>query len=212
MKGRALFWIMAGAALLFTAGYVLLSISANSRKSPTASAQTSTPQINLPLGDFALTNSMGEAFTRNSLRGRVWIVSSVYSRCPGPCLRMTQEMARLQKEFSGDERIRLLSVTVDPDFDTPPVLTEYAAKNGADKNRWIFLTGVKPEVRRFILTGLRLAVEDLPPGETSPEGPIIHSTKFILLDPDTRIRGYYDGLNSDSLAQLVRDARLLALK
>jgi protein SCO1/2 len=105
-----------------------------------------------------------------------------------------------------------LSVTVDPDYDTPPVLTEYAAKNGADKDRWVFLTGLKPEVRRFIQSGLRLAVEDLPPGETSPEGPIIHSTKFILIDAATRIRGYYDGLDPNSLAQLAREARLFASK
>ncbi len=209
MKSPVLFWSAAGVVLVLTAGSIAFSLSAFSRKSPTANVRTSTPQVDLPLGDFALMDASGKTFTRNSLRGRVWIVNAVYSRCPGPCSRMTQETARLQEQLSTYDQIRFLSVTVDPDFDTPAVLKEYAKVNGADESRWIFLTGPKTEVRRFIQQGLRLAVEELPPGETGPEGPITHSTKFILLDAETRIRGYYDGLDSQACAKLARDARLL---
>ena len=103
-----------------------------------------------------------------------------------------------------------MSVTVDPEHDTPPVLAAYADMFGADRSQWLFLTGDKTAIRRMVQDSFHLGVQDNPDSEDQP---ILHSTKIVLVDRDGLIRGYYDGTDPDSLKQLVVDAtRLLAAR
>lgn len=157
------------------------------------------------LPDFALTGVTVDGTSpldRRALRGRMWVVDFVYTRCSGPCPLLTAHMAALQKRLP--KSVGLLSFTVDPDHDSPEVLTLYAKKFKADPQRWFFVTGDKPELVRLFRDGFQIAVAesaDAPPGQT-----VAHTTKFVLLDGEGLIRGYYDGDDRESLDRLVKDA------
>lgn len=164
------------------------------------------PQRALP--DFTLTAVTVDGtspFALEALRGRAWIASFVYTRCAGPCPMLTANAAALQKKLP--KSIGLLSFTVDPDHDSPEVLTLYAKKFKADPQRWFFLTGEKVELIRLVRDGFLLPVVENAaalPGER-----FAHSTKFVLIDADARVRGWYDGDDSAALDKLAADARKL---
>ena len=160
---------------------------------------------NLPrLGNVAqmrLTNQLGEAVTGQSLVGQVWIANFIFTRCMGPCPVMTKKMAQLQADLGADTAVKLVSFSVDPEYDTPRVLAEYGKKHGADPGQWQFLTGDKEHIIDIATTMFKL-----PAGEE----PDMHSTKFTLIDQLGTIRGYFDAAQSDQLQQLLQQARALA--
>lgn len=153
--------------------------------------------------DFALTERDGQTVRLSDLQERVWVVDFIFTSCPGPCPRMTSQMRRLQDDFAGKKDIRLVSVTVDPETDTPAVLSKYASAFGAHRERWLFLTGPRDAIRALATNGLHLAVQDNQGPDRDPEaGLIIHSTRFVLIDRKGRIRGYYDSADDDSMRRL----------
>jgi protein SCO1/2 len=164
------------------------------------------PQRALP--DFALTAVTVDGtspFDLRTLRGRAWIADFVYTRCEGPCPMLTANMAALQKKLP--KAIGLLSFTVDPDHDSPEVLTLYARTFKADPQRWFFLTGEKTELIRLVRDGFLLPVVENAaalPGER-----FAHSTRLVLIDADSRVRGWYDGEDPASLDKLAADAKKL---
>src|ERR1700683_3737016 len=97
-------------------------------------------------GHFSLTDQSGHPFSDKDLRGKVWVASFIFTRCAGPCARVSANMARLQKEMAGKEVLMLVSFSVDPDYDTPAVLQRYAAHFGADPSGWKFLTGKRRDI------------------------------------------------------------------
>jgi cytochrome oxidase Cu insertion factor (SCO1/SenC/PrrC family) len=162
-----------------------------------------------PLGevpDFSLLNRDGRSVTRADLAGRPWIAGFVFTRCGGPCPRITAQMARLGRLLPHPELVRRVSVSVDPEFDTPAVLDAYAAERGIEDPRWYFLTGPRPEVYRLVRDGFKLAVGE--EGGTAHE-PILHSTRLVLVDGGGRIRGYYDALDEQAVGRLLDDVRAL---
>jgi protein SCO1/2 len=120
------------------------------------------------------------------------------------CPIMTEKMRKLQDKLPAE--IKLVSFSVDPDVDTPAVLTEYARKFGADPNRWLFLTGSKESLFKLSKDGFKLAVDDT--GGTELE-PITHSSRFVLVDQQGRIRGYYSMEDPAELARIIKDAKSL---
>ncbi len=166
------------------------------------------PKASRELPDFALTAVTIDGtspFDRSTLRGRAHVADFVYTRCTGPCPMLTANMAQLQRRLP--KAIGLLSFTVDPDHDSPEVLTLYARKFGADPQRWFFLTGEKTELIRLVRDGFLLPVAENAaalPGER-----FAHSTKFVLIDADARVRGWYDGDDAAALDKLVADAKKL---
>ena len=160
------------------------------------------------LPDFSLTAVTVDGTSPldlRALRGRIWIADFVYTRCGGPCPMLTANMAGLQKRLPAS--VGLLSFTVDPDHDSPEVLSLYARQFGADPQRWFFVTGGRAALARLMRAGFQLSVvEDpgAPAGQT-----ITHTTKFVLLDGQGRIRGYYDGDEPASLDRLAADAQRL---
>jgi cytochrome oxidase Cu insertion factor (SCO1/SenC/PrrC family) len=114
-------------------------------------------------------------------------------------------MAALQGPLAtGDDPVRLVSLSVDPGHDTPAVLTEYAERYRAGPN-WLFLTGSRDTIAGLLRDGFRVAFADGGP----PAGPITHSDRFVLVDRDLRVRGYYHGNDQADLDRLVADARRL---
>lgn len=155
------------------------------------------------VAEFRLTDQAGKTFANRDLPGRMWLVDFIFTTCPGPCPLMTRKMADLQKRID-DPRVGFLSFSVDPITDTPAVLKEYGEKNGADPTRWHFLTGPDATIQsiaRSLLLGTSPAAADQP---------IVHSTRFLLLDGSGHVRGYYDSLDSAALDKLVADATALA--
>lgn len=158
------------------------------------------------LPDFALqaTDARGarRALARESLRGRVWAVDFVFTRCAGPCPLLSARLAALRGKLPPGAG--LLSITVDPDHDTLPRLAQYGARFGAGPE-WLFATGDKAALTRLIKEGFLLPVaEDASAG---PGERVAHSTRFVLLDREARIRGWYDGEDAASLEKLARDAK-----
>lgn len=164
------------------------------------------PQRALP--DFSLTAITVDGtspFDLRAMRGRAWVADFVYTRCSGPCPMLTANMAALQKKLP--KSIGLLSLTVDPDHDSPEVLTLYARTFKADPQRWFFLTGEKAELIRLVRDGFLLAVAEN--AAAAPGERFAHSTKFVLIDADARVRGWYDGEDPAALDQLAADAKKL---
>lgn len=155
---------------------------------------------------FTLTRETGGAMSLSDLTGRVWIADFIFTRCAGPCPIMTKRMADLQGALGDLEGLRLVSFSVDPEYDTPEILTKYARDCGAHPDRWAFLTGGRTEIYDLSIQGFKLAVDT---GENYDQR-ILHSTKFVLVDGQARVRGYYEGTDADELKKLKADARALA--
>ena len=153
------------------------------------------------LTEFQLTDQNGEQFSRDDLLGKVWVADFIFTTCAGPCPIMSGQFTELQSRFGNASDFRLLSISVNPDYDTPEVLKEYGDRYGADHDRWRFLTGKKDRIHELAVEGFKVG---------SVEDPIFHSTRFILLDSKARIRGYYISSELEEMQQLWRDVELLA--
>ncbi len=211
--------------------------------------------------DFWLIQRDGRRVTLADLRGKVWVANFIYTHCTDTCPLQSAQMARLQEELKTEPDFRLVSITVDPELDTPEVLSEYANRFGADRDRWLFLTGDKRAIYTLAVGGFRLSVadpEELDQGPRDrrapssrpqarqenpfqqPEGrvgavtrflqkagksllepapalahpghpgkPFLHSSRFVVVDGQARIRGYYQSDDEEALGRLRRDVRTL---
>jgi protein SCO1/2 len=158
--------------------------------------------------DFSLTERSGARVSLADLRGKIWIADFIYTSCTDTCPLQTATMAKLQEEYAGKPRVQLVSFSVDPERDTPQVLMQYAAKYQADPGRWYFLTGQREPIMRLIRDGFHLSVAALP-GNAETSGAIPHSPRFVLVDQEARIRGYYDTREPEALARLKHDIERL---
>ena len=150
---------------------------------------------------FQLTAQNGQPFDSKELKGKIWVADFIYTTCPGPCPRMTSQMHQVQEAVFKMDEVKLVSFTVDPARDTPPVLAEYAKLHHASSERWYFLTGPQPTLQMLDKDAFKLGDVD---------GKLMHSTRFVLVDRRSQIRGYYDTSESDSIDRVVRDVLALA--
>lgn len=145
------------------------------------------------VGNFMLTNQSGNAISLGDLEGQVWVADIIFTRCPGPCLRMSRQMKELQTALPSTSRAKLVSLTTDPDFDTPAILMKYAGRFEADTNRWMFLTGTKKEIGDLAVGGLKLsAIEKEPAKRESADDLFVHSTIFVIVDKRGGLRGVFE--------------------
>jgi cytochrome oxidase Cu insertion factor (SCO1/SenC/PrrC family) len=145
------------------------------------------------VSDFALTNQSGAAVSMADLRGHVWIADVFFTRCAGPCLKMSRQMKELQSALPPGSGARLVSLSTDPDFDTPPVLLKYAGRFGADTNRWMFLTGTRKQIGELATGSLKLsALETKPAERESADDLFVHSTIFVAVDRRGQLRGIFE--------------------
>jgi protein SCO1/2 len=158
--------------------------------------------------DFSLTERGGKEIDLAKLRGKIWIADFIYTTCTDTCPLQTAAMAKLQEEFAGKPDVQLVSFTVDPERDTPEVLSHYADKHKADADRWYFVTGRRDRIIRLIQEGFHLSVATLPT-DSDANGMIPHSPRFVLVDKDARIRGYYDSREPEPLIRLKNDIKIL---
>jgi len=165
--------------------------------------------------DFMLTDQDGRPFNSRSLRGTVWVASFLFTRCSESCPLLSAKLLLVQdavKEVPGlAEKVRLVSFSVDPERDRPSDLSTYLRERGADETVWRFLTGEKGQVAALSQEGFALAVGQ-PAGEPggTGAGSIVHSDRFVLVDGEGLIRGYYSSLGeSGDLDRLVADLKRL---
>lgn len=155
--------------------------------------------------DFHLTERSEKTVTLADLKGKVWVVDFFFATCPGPCPIMSARLAALQRELGDNDSVRLVSITTQPESDTPAVLKEYAQRfNASDK--WLFLTGDKQQIFNLSNKGFLLTAQEQ---NGDPQEPVIHSTKLVLVDKSGKIRGYYDGTDDASLKLIVSDIKAL---
>jgi protein SCO1/2 len=156
--------------------------------------------------DFSLVNRDGRTLSNEDLLGAPWVADFIFTRCAISCPRMTQRMIQLESLWPADLRTARVSFSVDPEFDTPVVLQAYASSWGIEDPRWFFLTGDRDVMQSLVMQGFKLALEtDPPPGSVNPDEPILHSTRFVLVDAAGSIRGYYDVVEGGELERLRRD-------
>lgn len=151
---------------------------------------------------FSLINRDGRTVSLADLAGKPWVADFVFTRCPASCPMMSARLARLNRDLPPDLATWLVSFSVDPEYDSPEVLQRYAESFKAP-DRWLFLTGKRADVRRLCIEGFKLGLEMAPAG-AGPE-PILHSTRFVLVDGEGRIRGYYEAFDEDSMERLRAD-------
>lgn len=149
---------------------------------------------------FELTAQSGQAFDSSVLAGKIWVADFIYTTCPGPCPRMTSQMHQVQQAVSKLGDVRLVSFTVDPAEDTPKVLAAYAQVHGASPATWYFLTGPVPTLETLDRDAFKLGNID---------GTLEHSTRFVLVDRQGRIRGYYDTSDASSIPKVIADVKAL---
>lgn len=158
---------------------------------------------------FSLVDQTGAPIVRADLADRVVIANFIFTRCPTICPTFTAKMQKVGKELAEQEHILLVSFSVDPDYDSPEVLGEFARKFDADPARWKFLTGDPTSIKDRLAAGLQIALEQR--GTLPSGGPdIVHGTHFVLIDGRQHIRGYYNSNDPQRVEQLVADARALA--
>lgn len=164
------------------------------------------PPVLSTLPAFTLTDHTGAPFGSEALRGRPWVANFIFTRCPTVCPVLSEHMAELQAKTEGLGDVQLVSFSVDPDFDTPPVLSEYSRRVGAGP-RWRFLTGSYDDVRRAIEDGLKIAM-GRGAGPVDPSQ-VFHGTHFVVVDAEGRVRGYHDVARPEEQERLLAALRRL---
>ena len=172
----------------------LLSLTACVRRTSSLPVYYDVPAFDLVAQD-------AQPFHSGVLAGKIWVADFIYTTCPGPCPRMTSQMHEVQDAIAKMPDVKLVSFTVDPARDTPPVLADYAKVHGASSEHWYFLTGPETTLQKldrdvFKLGSLNASME--------------HSTRFVLVDRQSRIRGYYDTSEARAIPRLIDDIYALA--
>jgi len=156
--------------------------------------------------DFKLVDQLGDTLTQKSFENQIYITDFFFTSCPGICLKMTNNMTKVQEAFLDNDEVAILSHSVTPSIDSVSVLKTYAEKNGVIDSKWHLVTGDKNEI--YNLGRNEYFVEnDL--GIPKDINDFLHTENFLLIDKNRHIRGIYNGLNRASIAQLITDAEAL---
>ncbi len=165
----------------------------------------------LKIPEFEGVNQDGQPVSHELFDGRISIVDFIFTNCPLACPMMSDRMMVTARDLKGTD-VQFVSISMDPERDTPERLREYGAMYEADFSRWTFITGEKEELRSIAADGLKFAVEDnpddmipLPDGTTMPN--IIHGTWFALIGPDRQVLDLFQSSSEPDLLRLVEWAK-----
>ncbi len=158
--------------------------------------------------EFSLVDQGNRPVTRHSFDGKVWAAAFMFTRCPTICPEITRRMKGVQERAKTQSvPLELVSFSVDPDNDTPEVLTKYASSHGASLDSWHFLTGKYEVISQAAEQGFKIALEKRP--NEKQHGGILHGSHLVLVDKKGKIRGYYRTTEEAALNQLLKDASSL---
>jgi protein SCO1/2 len=162
--------------------------------------------------DFSLTDESGKVFSAKNLQGKIYVTSFFFTRCGTICPKITTQLSRVQDTFLGDPDVQLLSISVDPKFDQPEKLAQYAKRFDANKDQWHFLTGEKKMIYPLVLKGFHVPLADASEYDAAiknPDETFIHSERLVLVDKEGIIRGFYDGTNKKEVDRLLLEIKIL---
>jgi protein SCO1 len=180
-------WLGMGLLLGFLGLAYLLSLAEFKRAN-----ETPLPVL-AQISGFTLTNQDGKITTLAGLTNHVWVADIIFTRCAGPCPRMTGQMKSLQDLLPQNSNAKLVTLTTDPDFDTPPVIKKYGERFNADFNRWTFLTGTKMEIANLASGSLKLSAVPIKlEDQKSVADLFIHTTIFVVVDQHAQLRGIFE--------------------
>ena len=157
------------------------------------------------IADFALTNQNGKLVTQKDYENKIYIADFFFTTCPTICPIMTKNMAGIQDKILNDDDVMLLSHSVTPDIDSVPQLKKYAMEKGVKDSKWNLVTGDKRQIYELARKSYMAVKSD---GDAGPYD-MIHTENFILVDKERRIRGFYDGTNTEEMEQLLSDLKIL---
>jgi protein SCO1/2 len=195
---------MNAARLAVTVGGIVLAtavalVARSRRESPPLPVLGEVPR-------FHLIDEHDAPFTDGSMRGHVSVVDFIFTRCPSSCPRLTARMADLQSRLARDKSdVRLVSFSVDPENDTPQVLSKYAADARADPARWSFVTGGVDDVEKAVVLGFKMSAAKIAKGANDYD--VVHGEWFVLVDRKGTLRGYYPTDTDEEFAALLTDMR-----
>lgn len=166
--------------------------------------------------NITLTNQLGQQVSLNELQGKIIVADFFFTHCPNICPTLSQNMRKLQDGLKVKDNLKnidtnfvhFLSFSVDPERDSVPVLKKYADHYGVDHDDWWLLTGPKKKIYDFALNELKMGVGE----ESTVDSNFIHTSRFVLLDKDRIVRGYYDGTDSVAVNNLARDLIFIMLE
>jgi len=196
----------AGWAAILALSALLLALSAGGA----GCQKRAEPLPNLgQVGAFSLLDQNAGTVSSETLRGKVWVAAFFFTRCPTICPRITRRMRALQVAAADKApKLALVSFSVDPENDTPPVLLAYAQRFQADSKTWAFLSGDSDVIKRTVVDGFKLALDGK--GDPAAEnGGIIHGSHLVLVDRALVIRGYYRSDDDEDMTRILQDAARL---
>lgn len=158
------------------------------------------------VSDFSLTNQNGNTITEKDYEDKIYVVDFFFTRCETICPIMTDNMAKIQKEYLDNPEIMLLSLSVTPELDNVSVLRKYATEKGVIDSKWNVTTGIKKHIYDLARKSYFAVVEQ---GDGGLQD-FIHTPNFILIDKKKQIRGIYDGTNNEEIERLINDLKVLA--
>lgn len=157
------------------------------------------------IAPFRLWNQNGNAITQRDYEGYIYVADFFFTTCPSICPIMTDNMVQLQAHFKEEQKVKLLSFSVTPEIDSIAQLKKYALEKGVNDAQWNLLTGSKKEIYTLARKSYFVVQEDGDGGSYD----MIHTENFVLVDPDKRIRGYYDGTDEQAMITLMEDIKIL---
>ncbi|MBX9743174.1 MAG: SCO family protein [Chthoniobacterales bacterium] len=186
-------WIL----LFFLAALLVGGAFISFRKGESRTHFSQPPIAEVP--DFSFLTQEGKKCTKADLLGKVWVADFIFTRCQGPCPLMTARMAELASKLKKSPDVQLVSVTIDPTYDTPEVLAAYAAAIHADPAQWIFLTGELDKIASFTQQGMKQ------PLAFDSNGTPNHSTRLMIVDKNGMIRSYHDANDPEVIQKTLLD-------
>lgn len=167
------------------------------------------PRVLSQLPEFRLTNQDGQQFGSSELRGKFWVANFMFTSCPTICPKLTDHMQKVKHRLRGmGSAVHLVSFSVDPERDTPEVLRKYVNERLISVDKWSFLTGDLTTVKTAVVEGFKLPMEKEEGAEERTAFDITHGSRFVLVDPDHRIRGYYE-MTGKELNRMMRDITII---
>ena len=193
-------WIVLIAAILGLFGAALVN---------RLNTETNKLQVRFPLTDFSMTDQNGAEVSLKSLKGHAFVAGFIFTRCAGTCPMIVTSLSAVNQKLADEPRIQIVAFSMDPQFDTQSVLSDYAKLHttASDSSRWHFVTTEhKEDMIKLTHDNFKLPIVEK---NVTADEPIIHSSMLIVVDRQGRVRGTYSGLIATEVAQAAADARAL---
>lgn len=190
---------------IFDGGYRKLKIYKPRDLNPQVVDSTARNTMFHKISDFHLVNHSGDSISYADFDGKIFVTDFFFSTCPTICPKMGDQMDRVFEAYADSNDFMILSHTVQPEYDSVPILHQYSMKYNRDPKKWMFATGDKKHIYELARKSYFVAGEK--PSKSSFD--FIHTENFVLIDKQRRIRGMYDGTNPQEIDQLIQDISIL---